>query len=202
MSIGQGHQSIFPEGIKKDIKLETFQTRIKRYRASTTYHSPRPLPQIENKGKQLDKESTKLPYSGLSIGYMKLNQRSKKNNITSDAPLNYSHFFSDMYFNSETISYPKVEKSDAFQEPIDHRDFFLPIKVNFRRLKRRIWTDVKNKEEEMCGINNYTSRSAGKGYDFNYKKKELLPMTRYKAKEEQAISNGLKIKGILKAFKN
>lgn len=201
MSIGEAHPSIFPQGFNREIKLETFRTKIKKHRASTTINSPRPLPQIENKVKQLGTESTKLPYSGLSIGLMKLHQRSKKGNKPIHPPLNYSHFFSDMYFNSETISFPKVDKPDIIEEN-DSKGFFLPARVNFRRLKRRIWSDIKNKEEELSGINNFTTRSAGKGYDLNHKNKELLPMTRFKAREGQVVSNGLKIKGILKAFKN
>jgi hypothetical protein len=181
--------------------LEPIQPRKISHRASTTLYSSRAVNQDPLKLPEKPKKKTKFPYSGLSIGYMKLNNRLKKPKTDEVSPVKYSHFFSDMYFDSETISFPKVEGA-GYPDQSDKKPFFLPSKLNFRRLKHKIWTDIKPKEEEMPGINSFTSRSAGRAYDLQSKKKELIPVTKFRSQDHAAEGLGLRVKGLLKALKS
>ena len=205
MSVHLNQLSFIKSPKIKISELEPIDLKKIHIRASTTIHNNR-IGTIKNLNDSLKAEDKmnmkeKFPYSGLSIGYMKLQKRNRKASIEDIPPLKYSHFFSDMYFNSETISFPKVEKQEI-PENIGKKSFLLPSKMNFRRLKHKIWTDVKAKEDDLPGFNSFTARSAGKAYDLNMKKKELIPVTKFRSKEMGAENMGLKVKGILKPLKN
>lgn len=205
MSVHLNRLSFIKSPKIKKSALEPIDPKKIHIRASTTLHNNR-ISTVKNLNESVKVEDKsnrkeKFPYSGLSIGYMKLQIRNRKASIEDIPPLKYSHFFSDMYFNSETISFPKVEKQEI-PENIGKNSFLLPSKMNFRRLKHKIWTDIKAKEDELPGFNSFTARSVGKAYDLNMKKKELIPVTKFRSKDMGADNMGLRVKGILKPLKN
>lgn len=174
--------------------------RLNKNRASTTLNSPRsaidPVPSSKKKGKI---SPNLFPYSGLSIGLIKLQKRTASTKVPAYPALNYSHYFSDMYLNSETISFPQGNPIATVPEFPEKLRFSLPAKLNFRRLKRRSWGENKNKVLETTNFSNTTSRTVGRSYNTtNKNKRELLPVTKFRAIKATHETLGLRIRGLFK----
>ena len=127
--------------------------------------------------------------------------RSKK--TPSYPPINYSHYFSDIYLNSETLSFPHskpVETVVEESEVTEKNDFSLPNKVNFRRLKRRSWCENLNKGEEFSTIVGTGSRTVGKAYNNAGRsgRRELIPLTKFMSRRVIQDNLGLRVRGLFK----
>lgn len=171
-------------------------------RTFTSSVSPRnKVYSIRNSVRRLSSVRPIYPYPGLNIGYIKLEKRissSKNHNLPAT---NYTHFFSDMYLNSETLSFSKEENSCKIPSD-EQNNYHIPSKINFRRLKRKSWAESKNKEADINAITNIASRSVGKAYNnVSVRKKELLPLTKFNSKKIISDSLSLRIRGVLKTFK-
>ena len=199
MSLNLGQMPLILEKRPQKLRSSHLYSSSYRQRASSSINSPR----NQSSPSTLTPRDRPLhPYQGLSIGLMKLEKRSGSKGSSPHKPTVYSHYFSDVYLNSETISFPKVETFKFAEDSGAKIDFFRPYRLDFRRLKKKSWSEHKNTESTIVAINSGQCRSAGKAYENGTKKKkELLPVTRYRARRLNTDGLGLKIRGILKSFK-
>ncbi|OMJ94495.1 hypothetical protein SteCoe_2263 [Stentor coeruleus] len=204
MSVDNNRIKLFLDIEKINRRDARNQSNLFSYRASTSSVSTRiNILSVKNSPRKLLNDRQIFPYPGLNIGYMKLEKRANLNKKHSLPTTNYTHYFSDIYLNSETISFQKEEHKIKESLPSNTKDYLKPVKIDFRRLKRKSWTDIKARETEIFNVvTNVGSRSVGKAYKhMSTKKKELLPLTKFNSKKQISESLDLRIKGILKTFK-
>lgn len=203
MSVDNDRFKLFIDVEKVNKRDARNQSNIFSYRASTSSVSTRiNILSAKNSPRKLLIDRQILPYPGLNIGYMKLEKRATPSKNNSLPATNYTHYFSDMYLNSETLSFPKGESKRKEILPNNAKSYLKPVKVDFRRLKRKSWVDAKARETEINVVTNIGSRSVGKAYKhMPTRKKELLPLTKFNSKKLISESLDLRIKGILRAFK-
>ena len=163
-------------------------------RPATSFNSPRSISTgLSNQNNK------KMPYSGLSIGFLNIQRRPEEKNQTIQ-PTNYTHYFADMYVNSETISFPKIDNNTNV-EIKEKVNFVIPTKCNFRRLKKKNRGEPRPVTTSNNHSTSFVERSAGRSYELQKKrKKELLPLTKLTAKKMQPEVLGLKIKKLVKPY--
>jgi hypothetical protein len=173
MSISLEKNNVTPLGEPKSKGIKDFQLKTHRNRALTCLNSPRPT--YHSQIQALNTSCLDFSaYSGLSINLMKLEQRTPGKKPVYIKPTSYTHYFSDIYLNSETISFPKITATQPDIELNKNVEFITPSRLNFRRLKRRNQYENKTHTLEPKKFYNISLESTGKAYEFNIKRGKHL----------------------------
>ena len=118
-------------------KFEAHTYRINTNRARTSFNSPRPQNPLLIFPKSNQQTRKPVPYPGLSIGLIKLENRQRTAKQATIPPIKYTNYFDDIYLNSESISFPKTKTQESIPELKENINFIIPNRLNFRRLKKK-----------------------------------------------------------------